>query len=119
MTYLADSNIIIYHLNGHAVATDFLRRHTIAISQITYLEVMSFSYSPKEEKIIRRLLNRFKVYDVNTEIIEQAIRNRKHKKIKVPDNIIAATAIVHGCILATHNTKDFNGIGVKLFDPMG
>ncbi len=118
MTYLTDSNIIIYHLNGNQHATDFLKNNSIAISQITYLEVMSFSYSFDEAKIIRKLLNRFELCDVTLAITEQAIENRLRKKIKVPDNIIAATAIVYDYSLATHNTKDFKGLDVKLFDPI-
>ncbi len=31
---------------------------------------------------------------------------RKHKKLKLGDAIIAATAIIHNLTLITHNTKD-------------
>ena len=33
------------------------------------------------------------------------------------DLIIAATAEVHGAVVATRNTPDFEGLGVPLFDP--
>ena len=39
--------------------------------------------------------------------------------IKLPDAIIAATALVHGLTLWTHNTDDFKDVPqLKLFDPM-
>jgi len=119
MRYLVDSNIIIYHLNREPVATDFLAkeyRH-IAISQITFIEVLSFSFSDKEESDVRKLLNTFKIIDIDTAISNQAIENRKQKKIKVPDNIILSTAMVHGLTLVTKNTKDFNAFDIKLLDP--
>ncbi len=33
------------------------------------------------------------------------------------DMMIAATALVRECTLATHNTKDFAGCGLRLIDP--
>ena len=33
------------------------------------------------------------------------------------DMMIAATALVRECTLATHNTKDFVGCGLRLIDP--
>lgn len=35
----------------------------------------------------------------------------------VVDTLIAATAVVHGLTLVTRNTKDFEGAGVRLFNP--
>ena len=119
MKYLVDSNIIIYHLNGHRIATEFLSEHDeeIAISQITLIEVMSFPFSPEEEKIVSDLLMGFRLIDVDTEISLRAIENQKRKKIKIPDNIIASTAMVHDLVLVTRNTKDFNSLSIKLYDP--
>lgn len=33
------------------------------------------------------------------------------------DAMIAATALVHGLVVATRNTADFEGLGVRLVDP--
>ncbi|MCI5212056.1 MAG: hypothetical protein D3910_25490 [Candidatus Electrothrix sp. ATG2] len=42
--FLVDTNIIIYHLNGDQVATDWLlcRQGSLAISVITKIEVLSY-----------------------------------------------------------------------------
>ena len=119
MKYLADSNIIIYHLNQDSVATDFLRENyeKIAISQITFIEVLSFDLSDEAEKNIKELLLTFKILDVTYEIANQAIENRKIKKIKIPDNIIASTVLVHRLTLVTRNVKDFKNLGVKILNP--
>ncbi len=44
------------------------------------------------------------------EVVEQTIRLRKEYKIKLPDAIIAATAINHNLTLITRNEKDFEKI---------
>ena len=41
---------------------------------------------------------------------EQTITLRKKHKIKLPDAIIAATALVHNLTLLTRNEKDFSKI---------
>ncbi len=119
MKYLVDSNIIIYHLNKDSIATEFLSEHyeEIAISQITFVEVLSFAFSLAEEKDVRELLNTFKIFDIDSKISNQAVENRKLKKIKVPDNIIAATAQSHGLTLVTRNIKDFKLLDIRVLDP--
>jgi predicted nucleic acid-binding protein len=43
---------------------------------------------------------------------------RKNHKIKLPDAIIASTALVYDFILITRNTKDFKDIeGLELINP--
>ena len=118
MKYLVDSNIIIYHLNGEAIATNFLSQNykEIAISQITYVEVLSFPFTPQEESSVKELLAQFTILDIDQNISNQAIENRKIKKIKLPDNLILSTAIVHNLILVTRNTKDFKTFNVALID---
>jgi len=119
MKYLVDSNIIIYHLNGERISTDFLIQHKkeIAISQVTFVEVLSFAFEPQQETQVRNLLSNFTIIDVTQTISEQAIANQKTKKVKLPDNLIAATAMVNDLVLVTRNTKDFFSLDVPLIDP--
>lgn len=35
------------------------------------------------------------------------------------DNLIAATALVHNLLVVTRNVKDFEVVGVRVFDPFG
>ena len=56
------------------------------------------------------------VLDIDQNISNQAIENRKIKKIKLPDNLILSTAIVHNLTLVTRNTKDFKTFNVALID---
>ncbi len=117
--YLIDSNIFIYHLNKDKIATDFLLNNVevSAISRITFIEVLSFNFSSKEEEIVRDYLNNFMIIDTDEEISLQAVKNRNIKKIKLPDNIISATAQLNDLILVTRNTKDFKYIHVDVLNP--
>ena len=55
---------------------------------------------------------------MNDRIEEITIEIRKQKRIKIPDSIIASSAIYTNSILVTRNTKDFDGIkNLKLFNP--
>jgi len=58
------------------------------------------------------------IYQLDGDIKLQTIEIRKRAKLKLPDAIIAATALVHDKVLITRNVSDFNKISdIKLFDP--
>jgi hypothetical protein len=61
-------------------------------------------------------LDGFRIIDVNSAIAKQALRNRKIKKVKIADNIIAATAQVNGLVLVTRNVDDFKPLDVEVFN---
>ena len=115
MKYLLDSNIIIYHLNGDESATEFIlsNLNDCAISQITYIEVLSFDFEENDFFDVKELLEYFNVIDISKGIAVQCLKNRKIKKIKIPDNLIASTAQVNDLVLVTANTDDFKRIDVK------
>ena len=116
--YLIDSNIIIYHLNGEVVATKFLTNLAgqCFISRLTFIEVLSFEFTEKEEQNIRNLLETFSVLDTSEEIALQCIKNRKIRKIKIADNIIGSTAQVNSLVLVTRNIKDFTSLEVEILN---
>jgi predicted nucleic acid-binding protein len=58
------------------------------------------------------------VLEINKEIIQICINLRKSKVIKLPDAIIAATALVSNLTLTTRNLSDFKNIpGLKIINP--
>lgn len=117
--FLADTNIIIYHLAGEDQACKFITDNIdkISISFITYIEVLSFDFTSKEEKKVRNLLNMFTLIESSKDIIEQTVALRKLKKIKLPDCLIAATALVKNLVLVTRNMKDFDFEGLVVVNP--
>lgn len=58
------------------------------------------------------------ILELSPEIVNQTILVRQQHKIKLPDAIIAATAIIYDFILITRNVSDFKGIkGLVIVDP--
>jgi predicted nucleic acid-binding protein len=46
-----------------------------------------------------------------------ALRAGAGRTLPLADGLIAATALVHGLKLVTRNRRDFQSLGVRLFDP--
>jgi predicted nucleic acid-binding protein len=121
MIFLVDTNILIYHFNGSERASEFLEkeRGRCAISFVTFIEVLSFpNLTDNISAGIREFLDSLDVISVDGKIMETCIKNRKQKKIKLADNIIAATAQTRELTLVTRNTNDFNGLDVKTVNPI-
>ena len=63
-----------------------------------------------------------RILPVTREIAEiwgglSAVPHMKKRPVDAPDGLIAATAIFHDLTLWTRNTKDFEGVGVRLVNP--
>jgi predicted nucleic acid-binding protein len=63
-----------------------------------------------------------RILDVTREIAEawaeaRANRRRLGRPLAMAEGLIAATALVHDLTLWTRNTRDFDGTGVRLFNP--
>jgi len=119
MKYLLDSNIIIYYLNGDKNIYNFVEKYksVSAISLISYYEVLNYNFSEEEELLVREFLDGFEVLSVSKNIINKALKNRKHKKIKMADNFILATAQIFELNIVTRNSKDFSPFTDKLLNP--
>ncbi len=90
-----------------------------AISVITEIELLCWKASTeKDTELLQRFIGDCWVFELDKEIKLQTASLRKAHKIKLPDAIIAATAIVFEMQLITRNTSDFMSIPlIKLFNP--
>jgi predicted nucleic acid-binding protein len=80
------------------------------VSVITKIEVLGFE-APKEEiNLLREFMSDSCVLDLNDHVVNRCIEIRKENKIKLPDAIIAASALVFEMTLITRNTDDFKNI---------
>ena len=110
--YLIDTNVILDFIGGKlpAKSEDILSKiidHQIIISAINKIELLGFSMV---EQVLIDLVGFSIIYQIDDEIIDKTIELRKKYKIKLPDAIIAATAIVHDLTLISHNFRDFQKI---------
>jgi len=118
MKYLLDTNIIIYYLNGDKRAIEFVDNNLkkCAISHITYLEILVFPYNEEEDRQVRAFLELFKIYDVNREVINMAIKTYRTKKVKMADNLIGSTAKLYNLTLVTRNVDDFKNVELDILN---
>ncbi len=118
--YLIDTNVLIDAQMNNLPETGmkFLKKiidTDFTVSFITYIEFPGYREITKGTEGFISLSN---VLEINKEIIQGCIRLRRTTAIKLPDAIIAATAISFGLHLITRNTGDFKNITkLKLIDP--
>jgi len=104
---LLDSNIIIYISQRKVNISDiFFDNAKYYISIITYMELLSYNFINKKEEIfILEILSSFEILNINISIANSVIKLKKSRKIKLPDAIIAATAIEYKLILITNDKQ--------------
>ncbi len=105
--FLLDTNILLY-LIGKKIPVDALPEGEFSVSFVTELEVLSYpSITAQEELQLKRLLQDIPVIDITAEIKERTIDLRKKYNLRLPDAIIAATALQLDATLIT-NDKGFS-----------
>jgi len=124
MKYLYDTNIFIYYLTGELAVLPlftetFLSQNTIIISPIIRIELLSFpQLSESETHIIINLLKQFESVPIQPAIEAETIQIKRKYRIKLPDAIIAATALQRSARLVTRNINDFRQISaLELCNP--
>lgn len=107
---LVDTDLFIDHLRGaHELKAG---RHRLAYSVITRAEL--FAGSSATAAVVE-LLAPFREHGVDRSVAERAGRIRRATGVRLPDALIAATAMEHDCGLATRNHRDFKKIhGLRL-----
>jgi len=113
--YLLDSNVIIGYLAGRIPSSGMdivseIVSNRPNISVISQIEVLRFNDTPENEAVLENFINISKVYPLSNNVVERTIKLCKQIKIKLPDAIIAATALLEGLTLVTRNISDFNKI---------
>ncbi len=65
-----------------------------------------------------KLFNEGNRLSIDDAVIKKTINIRKTVKIKLPDAILASTAVVYSLDLLTENTNDFSNVpGLKVSNP--
>lgn len=102
--YLADTNAILYFLSGNECMKPFVSSR-FAFSVINEMELLSYpKITAEEEKQIRGFLEGSAFFGLTDSIKERTIQIRRTYNIKLPDAIVAATAIEYDMTLITADT---------------
>jgi len=111
-----DTNILIYHINGHLTknAEKFLLdtlKQGAYISIISRIETLGWSgHTDESLRLTQKFLDKFIECPLERDIAETCITLRQNFRIKLPDAIIAATALSLRLPLMTRNVHDFKAI---------
>ena len=114
-----DTNVLIY-LSKYILKPERVLKDKTAISVITKIEVLGFSFTNNDEhELLLNICDELNIISLTDLVVEETIRIRRYNRIKLPDAIIYATAFVEKVPLLTHNIKDFKFLdgNVELIDP--
>lgn len=119
-SYLIDTNTLLEYVGGllPVKAQSFVEavlNDKFNVSIINRIEVLGHASATQELTDFMDLAN---TYQLDQYVEKRTIDLRKQKKIKLPDAIITATALVHGLTIISRNTKDFQQIaGLDCVNP--
>lgn len=103
--FLIDTDVFVDHLRGAKELEP--RAHRVHYSVVTRAELFAGNTATE---MVSLLLAPFREIEVGREIAERAGRLRRETAIRLPDALVAATAVEHKLSLFTRNRSDFEGI---------
>lgn len=124
-TYLLDTNTVIYFLDGSLpqdaldFLTDSLNEDGSFISVITKMELLGWQAgSSKKLQDVINFVEDSEVMFLIDQVVDKTIEIKRTLKIKLPDVVIAAMAIIHDFTLISRNDDDFRKVsGLKYINP--
>jgi predicted nucleic acid-binding protein len=107
---VVDTSLIINLFNGVKEVQNLITDRNLFVSVISEIEVLSFpNITTKDSELLKGFLSECYIVDIEPAIKDITIHIRSKFKIKLPDAVIAATAIYFDLPLFTMD-KGFNRI---------
>ena len=117
---LTDTNLIIYSVKPeHLFVREWFESAGPVASAISYVEALGYwNLKEGEKRDLTEFFDSTEVLPLSDAVLNQAVKLRQTKSMGLGDSLVAATALVNGLTLATHNTGDFAWIpNLSLVDP--
>ncbi len=114
--YLIDTNTIIYLLDKKLPPTAelFLAKiidESCQLSVISQIELLSWQPPRTDDKlVVDAFVADCRIIDLSPAIVQRTILLRQTYRTKLPDAVIAATALVNDWTLVSRNDNDFRRI---------
>lgn len=116
LSLVLDTNVVLYHLGGR-LATPLPVGNKV-VSVVTEIELLSYpSLSPAEEASILAFLRLVQSVGLNDPVKQAAIQLRRTHRLRLPDAVIAATAVASGATLVTSDANFSNIPGLSVHQP--
>lgn len=121
MRYLLDTDIVVHQLRGKSKLKEEIVDQGIAISIITFGELLYGAYKSANKERSLSIIHEF-IYDLKVDVLglsqeimdiyaqTKTLLEIKGKRLDEFDLLIGATAIVHSLSLATLNLRHFSRI---------
>jgi predicted nucleic acid-binding protein len=91
---VVDTSVLVNFFNGKQLAREIIEGQELWLSGITEIELLSFTkLSATDRKLIQDFIKQCTVLDLLSPIKQIAIELRQSKTLKLPDAVIAATAL--------------------------
>ena len=121
--YLIDSNTVIDYLGRKLPSSGMDFMNSViddfpTLSVITKIEALGFNVPDEHYQLLTNFMDDNTILGLTNNIVDTSIEIRKNYKTKLPDAIIAATALVYNLTLISRNTSDFINIqDLKVINP--
>lgn len=97
-----DTNILLYILGGDKPAHELLKGRDVVASAMVRMEAMVYHGADKDHLVqVQRFLDRCALEEIHRSIQDRAVDLRLRYKLKLPDAVIAGTALHLGIPLIT------------------
>jgi predicted nucleic acid-binding protein len=111
-----DSDVLIDYFDGIRASAEELGRYdTLLLSRISWMEVLVGARTEELSEMRENFLRQFRIIELDAIIARRAISLRQKHRLRLPDAIVWASALINRAILVTRNTKHFpkNHPGVR------
>ena len=121
--YLIDTNTVINYPGNKLPSLGMKYMNDIIdvvpnLSVITKIELFGFNDPDEHYKTLSNFISDSTVLDLTNNVVEASIEIRKKYKTKLPNAIMAPTALVYNLVLISRNIPDFKNInGLKVINP--
>ncbi|NJK68498.1 MAG: type II toxin-antitoxin system VapC family toxin [Microcoleus sp. CSU_2_2] len=122
--YLLDTNILIYYFNDAPEVQPIFDEIKSGNAEafycpITWVELLCYPALTEEQtNKMREFLRLLNCVSLTESVLDSAAQIRRDYRLKLADGVIAACALVEGCVLVTRNVDDFRRVkGLSVLNP--